>query len=124
MDKLLTITKEEIQGRVPITVLHLHGWLDAKSEESLLAAARDAYTEGSRFLLIDLGNVSSLTSAGMRAIHKVYKLYTPAGERLKKIRVKICNSPAQVKNILGITGFLLNIPSYATLQAAIDSFTD
>jgi anti-anti-sigma factor len=124
MDTTLEITREEIQGRTHVTVLHLRGWLDAKNEEKLLAAGRDAYNQGARFLLIDLAKVETLTSAGMRAIHKVYKLYTPTEERSKRSRVKICNAPLQVKNILGITGFLLNIPSYETLQTAIDSFTD
>jgi anti-anti-sigma factor len=124
MDMTLEITKEEIQGKTRVTVLHLQGWLDAKSEEKILAVARDAHDEGARFLVIDLAKVETLTSAGMRAIHKVYKLYTPAEERSKGSRVKICNAPIQVKNILGITGFLLNIPSYENLQAAIDSFTE
>lgn len=124
MDKTLEITKEEIQGKTPVTVLHLQGWLNATGEEKLLAIARDAYNEGSRFLLIDLAKVDILTSAGMRAIHKIYKFYTPAEERSKRSRVKICNAPGEVKNILGITGFLLNIPNYESLQSAIDSFND
>ncbi len=122
MDTTLTVTKEEIQANVRITVLHLQGWLDAKGEEALLAAARDAYDKGARYMILDLAEVKTLTSAGMRAMHKVYKLYTPAEERMKVSRVKICNAPVQVNNILGITGFFLNIPGYASLQGAIDSF--
>lgn len=122
METTLTVTREELQANNPITVLHLHGWLDAKGEETLLAAARAAYSEGARYMILDLAGVETLTSAGMRAMHKVYKLYTPAEERMKMIRVKICNAPVQVNNILGITGFLLNIPSYRTMQSALDSF--
>ena len=122
METTLTITREEIQANNPITVLHLQGWLDAKGEENLLAAARAAYSEGARYMILDLAGVETLTSAGMRAMHKVYKLYTPAEERMKTLRVSICNAPVQVNNILGITGFLLNIPSYRNMQLAIDSF--
>ena len=122
METTLTITREEIQANNPITVLHLQGWLDAKGEENLLAAARAAYSEGTRYMILDLAGVETLTSAGMRAMHKVYKLYTPAEERMKTLRVSICNAPVQVNNILGITGFLLNIPSYRNMQLAIDSF--
>jgi anti-anti-sigma factor len=124
MNKTLEITKEEIQGRTPITVLHLQGTLDAAGEEKLLAAARDAHNAGSRSLIINLAKVDILTSAGMRAIHKIYKFYTPVEERSKRSRVKICKAPAEVKNILGITGFLLNIPNYESLQSAIASFND
>ena len=122
MSKTLAITKEEVQGQTPVTVLRLQGWLDVAGEEKLLAAARDAYNAGSRFLLIDLAKVDIFTSAGMRAIHKIYKFYTPVEERSKWSRVKMCNAPAEVKNILGITGFLLNIPNYESLQSAIDAF--
>jgi anti-anti-sigma factor len=123
MDSTLKITKELVQGNVPITVFTLRGWLDAQSEESLLGAARDAYDAGSRFLLLDLSEVDTLTSAGMRAIQKVYRLYTPAEEQFKVAHVKLCNAPPQVYHVLGVTGFLQNIPNYETAQAAIDSFT-
>ena len=124
MDINLKITKEQVQGKVTVTVFHLRGWLDAQNEEALLAAARDAYDAGSRFLLLDLAEVDTLTSAGMRAMQKVYKLYTPAEENFKVARVKLCNAPPQVYHVLGITGFLLTIPNYETEQAAIDSFTE
>jgi len=74
MDIALKITKEQVQGSVPVMMFHLRGWLDAQSEEELLAAARDAYDAGSRFLLIDLAEVDTLTK--MRAMQKVYKIYT------------------------------------------------
>jgi len=124
MDITLKITKEQVQGKVPVTVLHLRGWLDAQSEELLLAAARDSYDEGSRYILLDLSEVDTLTSAGMRAMQKVYKLYTPPEERSKMARVKLCNAPPQVYHVLGITGFLLTILNYESTQAAIDSFTE
>jgi anti-anti-sigma factor len=124
MDSTLKIIKEQVQGKVHVTVLHLRGWLDAQGEEVLLAAGRDSYEEGSRFILIDLAEVETLTSAGMRAIQKVYKLYTPPEEQFKISRVKLCNAPPQVYHVLGITGFLQNIPNYETMQAAIDSFTE
>lgn len=124
MDSSLKITKEELQGMVAVTVLHLRGWLDAQSEEMLLAQARDAHTGGARFLVIDLAEVDTLTSAGMRAMQKVYKFYTPEEEHFKVSRVKLCNAPPQVYHVLGITGFLQNIPNYETLQAAVDSFKE
>ena len=79
----LRIIKEQVQGKVHVTVLHLRGWLDMQSEELLVVAARDAYEEGSRYLLIDLAEVITLTSAGIRAMQKVYKIFTPAEERSK-----------------------------------------
>jgi anti-anti-sigma factor len=120
----MKIIKEQVQGKVHVTVLHLRGWLDMQSEELLLATARDSYEEGSRYLLIDLAEVISLTSAGIRAIQKVHKIFTPMEERSKLGRVKLCNAPPQIHNVLGVTGFLLIIQNYETMQAAVDSFTE
>ena len=120
----LRIIKEQVQGKVHVTVLHLRGWLDMNSEELLVATARDAYEEGSRYLLIDLAEVITLTSAGIRSMQKVYKIFTPVEERSKMTRVKLCNAPPQINNVLGITGFLVTIQNYETLQAAINSFTE
>jgi anti-anti-sigma factor len=115
MDSTLKITKEQRQGKAAVTVLHLRGWLDAQGEEILLAAAREAHDEGARYLLLDLEEVDTLTSAGMRAMQKAYVLFSDGG-------MKLCKAPPQVYHVLGITGFLQNIPNYETVQAAIDSF--
>lgn len=122
MEITLNITKEHVEGNVPVTVFHLHGWLDAQSEEHLLAAAKKAYNKGSRYLLLDLEQVDTLTSAGMRAMQKVYKIYTPEEEHFKVSRVKLCNTPPQVCHVLGITGFLQNIPNYENQENAIAAF--
>src|SRR5690349_21844667 len=124
MDVTLKITIEESNGRVPVTVFHLQGWLDAQSEEQLLGAAREVYDAGARNLLLDLARVDTLTSAGMRAMQKVYKLFTPTDQRYKVAHLKLCNAPPEVYHVLGITGFLQNIPNYDTQAAAIDSFEE
>ena len=122
MDITLKITKDQVQGKVPVMVFRLHGWLDAQSEERLLSAAKDAYNEGARYLLLDLAGVETLTSAGMRAMQKVYKIFTPPDEHFKVSRVKLCNAPPQVYHILGITGFLHNVPNYEDQGSAVDAF--
>ncbi|MBL8080531.1 MAG: STAS domain-containing protein [Anaerolineales bacterium] len=122
MDITLKITQEQVQGKVPVTVFHLHGWLDAQSEESLLAAAKEAHDKGSQYLLLDLALVETLTSAGMRAMQKVYKIYTPEEEHFKVSHVKLCNAPPQVYHVLGITGFLQNIPNYESQENAVAAF--
>jgi len=122
MESGLKITIEELSEKIPVTVFHLRGWLDAQSEEQFLGTARDAYSKGARNLLLDLAEVDTLTSAGMRAIQKVYKIFTPEAEQFKVARVKMCNAPPQIYHVLGITGFLQNIPNYESTKAALDSF--
>ena len=116
------ITVEQAQAAAPVTVFRIGGWLDAQSEGELLEQARVAYDNGARHLVINMNDLDTLTSAGMRAIQKVYQMYTPKDEHFKVAHVKLCNAPPQIYNVLGITGFLQNIPMYESLEAALDSF--
>ena len=122
MNSDLNITSEQRQADVPVTVFRLRGWLDAQSEEQLLENARIAYDGGARYLLLDMSDLDTLTSAGMRAIQKVYQIFTPKEDQFKIAHLKLCNAPPQIYNVLGITGFLHNIPMYASLDDALESF--
>ena len=122
MNSDLKISTEEVQGDIPVTVFRLRGWLDAQSEEHLLEAARTTYDNGARYLLIDMTELDTLTSAGMRALQKVYQIFTPKEDQFKVAHLKLCNAPPQIYNVLGITGFLQNIPMYESQDAALQSF--
>ena len=67
MNSEFQILSHQTQVDVPVTVFRVRGWLDAQSEEQLLEAARAAYDGGARYLLIDMSELDTLTSAGMRA---------------------------------------------------------
>lgn len=122
MNSDLNISSEQMQAEVPVTVFHLRGWLDAQSEEQLLEAARTAHDGGARYLLVDMGELDTLTSAGMRALQKVYQMFTPRDDHSRVAHLKLCSAPPQIYNVLGITGFLQNIPMYESLDAALESF--
>jgi anti-anti-sigma factor len=122
MNSDLKIISEQVEVSVPVTVFYLRGWLDSQSEEQLLDTARLAYDEGARFLLIDMSDLDTLTSAGMRALQKVYQIFTPKEDHFKVAHLKLCNAPPQIYNVLGITGFLQNIPMYESMDTALDSF--
>jgi anti-anti-sigma factor len=122
MESDFKISSEEKQVKVPVTVLHVHGWLDGQSEGFLLEAARDAYERGARFVLVDMKALETLTSAGMRALQKVYQMYTPKEHRYKIAHLRVCQAPPQIYDILGITGFLQNIPIHETVDAALEAF--
>lgn len=122
MNSDLKISSEQLQADVPVTVFRLRGWLDAQSEEQLLEAARSAYDGGARNLLIDMSELDTLTSAGMRALQKVYQIFTPRDASDRHAHLKLCSAPPQIYNVLGITGFLQNIPMYESQDAALESF--
>jgi anti-anti-sigma factor len=122
MNSDLNITSEQMQADVAVMVFRIRGWLDAQSEEQLLEAARTAYDGGARYLLIDMTDLDTITSAGIRALQKLYQMFTPKEDRFKIAHLKLCNAPPQIYNVLGITGFLQNIPMYENLEDAIASF--
>ena len=122
MNSDLVISSEQVQADVPVTVFHVRGWLDAQSEGQLLEAARTAHDGGAQYLLIDMHDLDTLTSAGMRALQKVYQIFTPKEDHFKVAHLKLCNAPPQIYNVLGITGFLQNIPMYESRDAALQSF--
>ena len=129
MTDSLTITTTE--GRVK--VLHLAGKLDGQTQESLMSVARAEQAAGTRFLLLDLSKLQMITSAGLGALHNMYKMFTPKpeidaweqakhGEPYKSAYFKLAAAPANIFYVLNIAGFLNNIPVYADLEAALKSF--
>lgn len=115
------LTKNFPQDKPNIAVLHLSGWLDAQSEEQLVAAVKQARADGAEFVLLDLGGVSTITSAGIRGIQKSFGVLTPKGETTLG-RLKLCNASPQVREVLSITGLLISVPMYESEDIAVDSF--
>ncbi len=129
MTDTLTITKTE----GPVKVLHLAGKLDGETQQALLDFARAEKAAGTRFLLIDLQGVDFIASAGLGALHNIYKLFTPQeeverweqekhGEPYKSAYFKLAAASPAVYYVLNIAGFLQNIPIYPDPDAALKSF--
>jgi anti-anti-sigma regulatory factor len=129
----LNITASHIQGEVPVTILHLSGHLHGTTERELLDRARQAQEDGSKSLLLDLSGVEVLTSAGLRAIHNIFNMFTPKSDRdvirqhgdepYKSPYLKlVCPNP-DVYYVLNIAGFLQNILIYNNMEEAVNSFT-
>lgn len=129
MAETLTITKTE----GPVHVLHLAGKLDAETQAALVETAKAQQAAGTRYLLIDLRDLDFITSAGLGALHNIYKMFTPAnevtaweeqnpGEPYKSAYIKLAAASQGVYYVLNIAGFLQNIPIYPDLQGALRSF--
>jgi len=128
----LNITVSQIQGEMPVTILHLSGHLHGDTEHELLDRVRQAYEDGSKHLLLDLSEIAVLTSAGLRAIHNTFNLFTPQSdvevirqhgeEPYKSPYLKlVCPNP-DVYYVLNIAGFLQNILIYNNMDEAVNSF--
>jgi len=128
----LTITTSQVQRDVAVTILHLNGHLHGATENQLHDHARQSHEDGIRHLLLDLSGLEVLSSAGLRVIQNIFKLFTPpddvevmhkhGDEPYKSPYVKlVCPNP-QIYYILNITGFMQNLLVYNNMDEAVKSF--
>lgn len=129
MSEKLKVTKTEGE----VSVLHVVGHLDSETENLLVTEATSIFNAGKKYLVLELSKVDIITSAGLRAIHVVYKMFTQhpdmekwqnehVGETFKSPFVKLAQPSSQVHYVLSMAGFLQNIYIFPTLEEAIDSF--
>ncbi len=132
----ITVSRE--QGRLPITVFHVKGVLNAASYEQLQAQARQAFETGARDLLIDLAEVSYMSSAGIRALVDIFKLLradSPAASgrdeaigkglrdgTLKTPHLKLLNPSPHVLEVLSMAGVDRFLEIHHNLEDAVVSF--
>lgn len=65
----MNITIDQAEGRVPVTILGLHGELDASNYQDVIAKAREFYNAGARHILLDMSDVPFMASSGLVALH-------------------------------------------------------
>ncbi|MGE5123493.1 MAG: STAS domain-containing protein [Acidobacteriaceae bacterium] len=122
------------QGRVGVTVFRLQGELI--TEDELVSKARQAYQAGARNILIDLSNVTYVSSIGLRALHELFTMLrtddpTESNEAMKRginagvftsPHLKLLNPSKHVLEVLKITGYDMFIDIHHNYQKAIASF--
>src|SRR5512143_1546842 len=70
----MNITAEKSTARVSVTIFRLQGDLDGSNYLDLVAAAKTAQQNGAKHLLLDLGGVPYMSSAGLVALHSTVQL--------------------------------------------------
>ena len=134
------LTVDQAQGRVPVTILGIHGTLDASNYEDVIAQAKGFYDAGTRYLLVDMSDMTFMSSSGLVALHSIVLLMR--GEQLPdpemgwqafhsighdrdtgvQEHVKLLNPQPKVKQTLQMTGMDEFFEIHTDLQAAIASF--
>ena len=131
MTDALSITSSQAEGNKTVTVFHLSGTLDASSETNLCERASKAFKGGAKVLLLDMQDLKHISSAGLRALHNIFKMCTPmeeieeareGDEPYKTPYFKLAGASPQVFYVLNLAGFLHNIPFYPTMEDALKSF--
>ena len=130
----MEITRSQEHGRVPVTVLHVRGNLT--SEVELQDAARQAFADGARNILLDLSAVPFMASAGLRALHYIYALLrTDAAEERDDVvrrglaagtftspHLKLLNPNRHVREVLRLAGYDMFLEIHTDRTQAVASF--
>jgi len=136
----MNISVTQVQGKVPVTVVKLEGQLDGQTYQELIIKAREAYSAGWREFLIDMTDLSYISSAGLVALHSVALL--ARGEELpnpesgwsalksmprtsgagKQIHVKLLSPRSEVQSVLDMVGFTAVFDIFTDLDEAVKSF--
>jgi anti-anti-sigma factor len=101
-------------GRVPVTVMHVNGNIDALSYEQFQSKADELIAGGARYLLIDLSNCPFISSAGLRALHNIFN----------KLRSKDTDNPKSEEEVRrGISSGTYKSPNLKLFKLSKESKT-
>lgn len=125
-------------GRVPVTVMHVNGNIDASTYEKFQAKADELIEGGARHLLIDLSHCPFVSSAGLRALHHIFNdLRARDTDRhlseeevrrgisagtYKSPNLKLANLSKETRTAFELSGFDMFIDTFNDEHAAIASF--
>ena len=136
----MNITISQAQGRVPVSVIQVDGKLDSQAYQDLIVKARDLYEAGTRDVLIDLTELTYISSAGLVALHTIALLLR--GESLPDLEhgwasvksidrsrnigmqkhVKLLNPQPEVNSVLEMVGFSQMFEIFSDREKAIQAF--
>lgn len=129
------------QGSVPVTVIQAAGQLDGQTYQSLIAAAQECMTSGAKNILLDLSELTFISSAGLVALHVIALILR--GEAMPDLEhgwaalksvgqsresgvqkhVKLLNPRPEVLNVLEMVGFSIFFEIFTDRQKALESFS-
>jgi anti-anti-sigma factor len=108
----------QAQGRVPVTVFQLQDRVNLGNFAELEKAAKDAYDQGMRDLVIDLSKTPSLTSIGIRALVIIHKMLSPESAK----HLKLAGPILSIREMLDIAGITQFVEIFDTVEDAVASF--
>lgn len=127
-------------GNVDVTVLKLTGELDGQTYQGLIDRAKELYGSGARNFLLDMSELTYVSSAGLVAIHTIAMLVkgeavpnTDDGwasmRSVKKTsdgkmqeHMKLLNPRSEIRSVLEMVGFDRAFEIHSNLEDAVKSF--
>jgi anti-anti-sigma factor len=107
----VTIDCTQIGGKV---VLHVVGRMDAESAAQFEGQCDSCVSEGPTSLIVDLGDLSYVSSMGLRSFVAIaQKLKNKGGE------LRICRLSGLVRQVFEITRLNQVVPIYDSVESAV-----
>ncbi len=134
----MNITFSKATGRVPVTIIRVDGQLDGQSYTQLIDQARELFKDGARDFVIDMSDLTYISSAGLVALHSVALLTN--GEQLPdteagwsayrsvkntatvQTHIKLLSPRDEVRSVLEMVGFNRVFSIFTDLDEAVKSF--
>lgn len=113
---LIQITQRN--EKVPVTVFQLRDRISLDNFAELETLTKDAHARGMRNLILDLSELKSLTSIGVRAIVVIHKILSADGGN----PLKLAGVQPAIRDVLQIAGITQFIEVYDTVEEAAASF--
>ena len=137
----LETTVEQHDGPPPVTVVALEGELDGTTYERVIDIVRKAYEGGARNLVLDVSNLTFVSSSGLVAVHSAMRIMRGEAppdleqgwQALRAIgdevdagvvasHLRLAGEQEGVQKVLDRTGLGPLLPSYPDRASAIASF--
>ncbi|MCB0118701.1 MAG: STAS domain-containing protein [Anaerolineales bacterium] len=129
------------QGKVPVTIIQVSGQLDGQTYQSLISSAQEVLNSGAKNILLDMSDLTFISSAGLVSLHVValllrgeampdlehgwaaLKSVNKSRESGMQQHVKMLNPRPEVVNVLEMVGFSSFFEIFTDRQKAIESFS-
>lgn len=102
-------------GKPGVSIVKINDRINLGNTDALRQLAESAHKNGATGLVLDLTATPSITSAGLRAVLSIYKLFGAEG-------LKLISPSPDVRRTLEIAGMASQIAIYDDLAAALASF--
>jgi len=136
----MNLNISQAQGRVPVTVVDVHGDVDGSNYTDLITKGQEITKSGACNILMDLSDVRYMSSAGLLALHSIAMMARggqapdpeSGWEAFRAVardqsgggqqNVKLLNPQARVRKVLETAGFDRFFEIHSDLTAAVASF--
>ena len=136
----MEIIVSQIQDTPSVSVMKLRGALDGSTYEDFISEAEKLYKEGVRNLILDMSELTFMSSAGLSGLHRVARIYrgedpstfeegwaaihAMGKERNSGLQkqIKLFNPNEKILSVLDTVGFKAFFEIYTEMEPALASF--